>query len=300
MAAHRYWRLLNRKNNGDGSFTGLTEIQMRTVSGGSNVCSGGTATSSTPIQAGSAAQCFDGDTTTTIWQVSGTGSCWIGYDFGAGNSKDIVEVVVWPDKDSAARAFRECDIQWSDDSSTWTTVWSWTYSGWVVGTGAVFTKPSAVASRYWRVRCNTAVSGNNLSCAEMEMRLTSGGPDQTGSGTAFASTTFGSNPGTNDPSKAFDNNTSTLWSGSDTLAQTSWIAYDFGSGVTKAIAEISYTARNDVNYTQSPTSGWVESSTDGTNYLSRLAFSGLTWTSGSTNIITVAATGGRRRVPMML
>lgn len=273
MSAHRYWRLRCRLNSGDGSFTGLTEIQMRTVSGGSNVCSGGTAISTGTIQAGSAAQCFDGNTTTTLIQWSGTGSggaLSVGYDFGSGVTQDIVEIVVWPDKDAAARAFGEFDVQSSDDNVTWTTAWSVTTSGWVVGTSKTFTKPSAVAHRYWRIRPFKAFNGgtSGFGIAEVEMKETVGGTDATGSGTASARTTFSGTSAAN----AFDNSSSTIYSHNTVVFESDWLQYDFGSGVTKSIVEVTLLPRQDSSWQQAPTSAYVESSSDGVNFLERFRF----------------------------
>jgi hypothetical protein len=273
VSAHRYWRLRCRLNSGDGSFTGLTEIQMRTVSGGSNVCSGGTAISTGTIQAGSAAQCFDGNTTTTLIQWSGTGSggaLSVGYDFGAGVTQDIVEIVVWPDKDAAARAFGEFDVQSSDDNVTWTTAWSVTTSGWVVGTAKTFTKPSAAAHRYWRIRPFKSFNGatGGFGIAEVEMKETVGGTDATGSGTASARTTFSGTSAAN----AFDNSNSTIYSHNTVVAESDWLQYDFGSGVTKSIVEVTLLPRQDTSWQQAPTSAYVESSSDGVNFLERFRF----------------------------
>ena len=136
-----------------------------------------------------------------------------------------------------------------------------------------------------------------MSCAEMEMRESAGGADATGSGTASAGSTFSGFPASN----AFDNNAASLWSGSGDATDSAWLAYDFGSGVTKDIVQISFTARNDIDYTQSPTAGWIESSTDAINWLPRWTFLGLSWSQGSTNVFTdpgytPPSTGRRRQI----
>ncbi len=267
MSAHRYWRLYNRLNNGDGSFSGLTEIQMRTTTGGANVCSGGTAISTGTIQAGSAAQCFDGDTTTTLIQWATTNSVSVGYDFGAGVTKDIVEIVVWPDKDSAARAFAEFDVQYSDDNSTWTTAWSCTYAGWSVGTGTTFTKPSVAAHRYWRIRTFESISGGSagLALSEVEMKESVGGSDATGSGTASARTTFAGTSAAN----AFDNSSATIYSHNSAVAFSDWLQSDFGAGNNKSIVEVTILPRQDSSWVQAPRSVQIESGSDGISFIPR-------------------------------
>jgi hypothetical protein len=280
--AHRYWRLLCRKNAG-GGFTGISELELRSTSGGADETGSGTPLGSGSIQAGSLAAVFDNSTSTGVqWNGTGAG-LFIGYDFGAGNDKAIIEINVLPRHDSADRTFAEFDFQYSDDNASWTTAWSGSYTAWVIGTTVTFSQPSAAASRYWRVRGDTLGSGTSMSCAELELRETVGGADATGSGTASASSQFSSQF----PSLAFDNSAATFWSGSADVAQCSWLKYDFGVGVTKEIAQISYTARNDAFFTQAPTAGWIECSSDGRAFLSRKYFSALGWSAGASNTVTV-------------
>lgn len=69
-----------------------------------------------------------------------------------------------------------------------------------------------------------------LEVAEMEVKLGSGGTDLCTGGTAYADSYLSS---TYEPSKAFDNSTSTHWSSvSSTTVQTSWLAYYKSSGMT--------------------------------------------------------------------
>ena len=81
-----------------------------------------------------------------------------------------------------------------------------------------------------------------------------------------------------------------------------WLGYDFGSGVTKDIREISWTSRNGTTADQNPTAGWVESSSNGIDWLARWTFSGLgTWTLGSTQVFSdpaLASGSSRRRMVM--
>ncbi len=69
---------------------------MRTSIGGSNVVSGGTASASSEYSASySAAKAFDGSVATDNGWLSGNHAYeWLQYDFGAGNDKDIVEIVL--------------------------------------------------------------------------------------------------------------------------------------------------------------------------------------------------------------
>ena len=90
-------------------------------------------------------------------------------------------------------------------------------------------EPSAVSARYWRVFVTDswAASGYSVNLAEIEMRASAGGADQTGSGTASASSIFSSSFSADE---AFDKDPSTIWSTSD-MSLPQWIAYDFGTDV---------------------------------------------------------------------
>lgn len=135
MAAHRYWRIRIRVTGG-GANGGIGELQMRTSIGGANVVSGGTASASTIFSASyTAAKAFDGLTTDTgvgnAWAAlamgggAGQGSYpWLMYDFGAGNAKDIAEIVIFAPGASGLGANElptQFDWQYSDDNVTWVT-----------------------------------------------------------------------------------------------------------------------------------------------------------------------------------
>lgn len=299
MAAHRYWRFYHREGATGSSLCGITEIELRTAAGGADVTGTGTASASSSRAGEDAAKAFDNNLTTTLWQMDGDGhKSWIKYDFGAGNEKDIVEVLIRPDFGGGVRTPREIDVQFSDDNSAWTTAWMISYKAWSVGTSVVFTAPSVANHRYWRLRPNVLQSGGQtMGCAELEMRSAVGGADQTGSGTAVSRTIFPGAPASN----AYDNSTATEWSGDTAVLnveQSDWLGYDFGSGVTKDIQELAYTARvagTFSNQNQSPVSGWIESGADGQSWISRWAFSGKSYTSLGTTVIS-NSTARRRQI----
>lgn len=293
MAARRYWRLYNREGGGS-SLVNAAEIELRTSAGGADQTGSGTASASssntgteTPDRA------FDNNTG-TYWQGNGNAGVWIKYDFGAGNDKDIVQIAYTPLSGFGARAMRQFDIQSSPDDSTWTTEWSVSQPTWT-SSQQVFTKPSAVNSQYWRVRADSLQSGTVMSCAEMELRATAGGADETGSGSGVGDSAT-------NIANAFDNNTGTLWSGASINADCNWLGYNFGAGVTKDIQQVSWTSRNGTTADQNPTAGWVESGSDGISWISRWTFSGTgSWSLGDTKLFTNGAGGGsssRRRMVM--
>lgn len=279
VSGPRYWRLVARQLGAGGLAPAMVDLELR--SGGTDQTGSGTASASADRAGEEADKAFDNNGS-TFWQATAAVGMWIKYDFGAGAGQDITEIAITPNVGSAGEMFLSFDMQSSPDDSTWTTEWVVDYapSSWT-GPQVVFTKPTLGAARRWRIRADTLVSGNTMSCAEMEWRLSLGGTDETGSGTASASTTFGGFPASN----AFDNNTGTLWSGNAGIDDCEYLAYDFGSGVTKAIVQASFTARNDGSYTQSPTAGWIESGSDGISWLPVKRFTGLSWSAGATNTI---------------
>lgn len=121
MAAHRYWRL--RQVSGPGCMSS-TNIDFKTVLGGSNVAVGGT---------GLQSSCYSGDCAGygAYRAIDGSGlfhsDCtgngqWAGYDFGAGNDIEITaagwqERGAYPEQSPNALA-----LDWSDDGAAWTQV----------------------------------------------------------------------------------------------------------------------------------------------------------------------------------
>lgn len=119
MAAHRYWRLRNLAT----SYFTCTELQMREVAGGPNVVGGGTPIASSVYQGTYlTARAFDGNTGMPEWHSdgAGAGNNWLGYDFGAGNAKDIVQIV-YSQRSEASWSPNSWAFEYSDDGSDWTT-----------------------------------------------------------------------------------------------------------------------------------------------------------------------------------
>jgi hypothetical protein len=129
MSAHRYWRvyITGAQNN---PYVSAAEIQMFTATGGPNVCSGGTAFASSYYapEARTPPTAFDGNTnTSTSWTNSGATNPsvanpeWIGYDFGAGNDKDIIGFNWFLRNDGFwGQAPSNFKLQYSDDNVSWT------------------------------------------------------------------------------------------------------------------------------------------------------------------------------------
>lgn len=271
MAAHRYWRIYAFKNAGDASFIQFAEVQMRVVAGGADQCTGGTPSCSGSLQAGSAAGIFANDGATTFAQWSGTTDKWAKYDFGAGNAKDIVEVVLTGATGAASRTPAQFIVQSSDDNVNWTNEWAVSRTAaYTTNVDVVFTKPAAAASyRYWRCRIGEDGSWdvNVVSISKMEMRLVPGGADQCtgGAGVRYADN------GANVIANAFDGNSATFYATTDD-SHLQYFGYNFGAGNDKAINAIYLVPRQDSsNFRQWPLSLWVEASADGISWLPQWA-----------------------------
>jgi len=137
-----------------------------------------------------------------------------------------------------------------------------------------------VAHRYWRLYIWKPEVGTVPSIAEMELRSSLGGSDETGSGTASAS-----NESWGAAANAFDGVTTNFWAPSGIPA---WIAYDFGSGNDLDIVEISITARNDAAYKQTPFKFDLEYSDNGSDWTVLYTFRSETYTQGQTRVFNSA------------
>lgn len=138
------------------------------------------------------------------------------------------------------------------------------------------------AARYWRVFCWVGQT-SYLNIAEIVMSLTSGGADQTGSGTASGiSQILPTYPYAN----AVDNNTATAWV-SNNVSTNGWWMYDFGSGVTKAIKETSITLLNSGN-PDGILTGAIQYSHDASIWYPGRAMVNATWSLGQTRTWAVA------------
>ena len=126
MAAHRSWRAL--VSRGNSSIVAIGELTLRTVAGGAQAATGGTAYASSVWGAGfEAAKAFDGVVGaggggTNCWESAASfqgGDEWVAYDFGAGNEKDIVEVIVATFVESTSYIPARILMQWSDNGTNW-------------------------------------------------------------------------------------------------------------------------------------------------------------------------------------
>ena len=146
------------------------------------------------------------------------------------------------------------------------------------------------AHRIWRLAF-TSTAGNAYAMAEVQFRTAVGSPLLFGGGTATAAETYGGVPGSYDPSKAADNDPSTLWSANDNAAG-QWWQYDYGAGNGLAIVEVVITPRNDGYADQAPSAFDIEWSDDGETFTSVGSFTAQPWTAGVAQTFDVVAASG--------
>lgn len=110
---HRYWGVTFLSTVGE-QYAGLAEIEMAATVGGSDQCSGGTASASS-VNPGAdvAAKLFD-DNNTTAWAGTKGALDWVMYDFGV--PVDVAEVRMRARSTLPAQAPRAFSIWGSDDA----------------------------------------------------------------------------------------------------------------------------------------------------------------------------------------
>lgn len=125
---HRYWRVLITQNDGDGSYCGMTELELRGTAGGADLTTPTNANihssaSSTVNSENTAAEAFN-DHLASGWLSNTPGSSWLRWDFvsqGLG-PQVVAEVAIRGSWNVPAASPRNFQIQWSDNGTAWTTV----------------------------------------------------------------------------------------------------------------------------------------------------------------------------------
>lgn len=142
MAAHRLFRLFIISGNSTSSCR-IAELELRTVADVPEIPSGGSPIGSSQYSTGNSySRAFDGDVS-TYWRNSSSQDIpgqWIGYDYGAGNEKEIVQyaITAWTTPTYAPKQFQ---LECSDDGGvTWDlfSVQPADQTGWTAGEQRVF------------------------------------------------------------------------------------------------------------------------------------------------------------------
>jgi hypothetical protein len=266
---HRYWRVNVTANNGD-SVLVINELELFDATTGAKA-TGGTKSASSELNASYVAgNAFDGDFLSggagTVWATNSSASGWLQVDYGAGNEKDIRAFTIWSRVGFASQAPKDFTLQYSDNGSSWTTLITVTnQTSWLDREARTFVSstPSYTGSPWgdhlyyrWYILENNSSGASAL--GELEIRASAGGADQTsGSGTASASST----DSTFTASKAFDDNTSTLWASTTTPV---WIKYQAPSAI--GFAQIAMRARHDGFESSTPKRFVLQFSDDDSNW----------------------------------
>jgi hypothetical protein len=287
MTAHRYWRILIALNDGGGVHAGQ-QCQFRAVAGGPNVATGGTATASSTFGGFSVTNLF---ANTGQWASGGNGLEWVEYDFGAGVTKDIVEVVWQARTDNSQNQTPDvfC-LQFSDDNSTWTDRCYMHKTGWTLGQTIVFTQGTTPGGSHinWGFAPTAVPSAYSIN--ELQHRATIGGSSLDVGGTA----SDGFDDGTNVASHAFDGSNSTVWATSINRLP-NYILYALPSS--SAVAQVAITAENS-NPSKTPTAGNVIYSDDGLCWSIAYSVTPTTWSSLQTQTFNNPSAGENGTVAM--
>lgn len=148
MAAHRYWRIYILESAV--GWTRICELELRASKGGSDETGSGTAADSSHFSSYVAAEAFDNDLSAAhSWVANNSGTInlneWVSYDFGSGVTKDIVEIAITPWSGEYSRTPSKFALQYSDDNSTWYTLYEWVYT-WANNNQQIFNDTNAMSS----------------------------------------------------------------------------------------------------------------------------------------------------------
>lgn len=145
-AGYRYYRVVVSAV-GSGTAVGTIELELREVVGGPSVAvgAGGTAFASKFSSSRPPSEAFDGVLTANngCLETSATLPWHLGYDFGAGNEKQVVQYAVssYPTSTQTSnRSFKDWTFEGSNDGETWDTLDTVIgETGWTLGEQRVFT-----------------------------------------------------------------------------------------------------------------------------------------------------------------
>lgn len=135
-APHLYWRV-NITSSAFGGNTGFAEISMASSVGGSNQCSGGTATAIGHDSSYEPDKALDSNASTSWNYASSTG--WWRYQFAT--AVQVLEVKITARLDAPTTSPTTWDLQYSDDGTTFTTLKSFTAATWTTGATQTFEYP---------------------------------------------------------------------------------------------------------------------------------------------------------------
>ncbi len=137
-----HWRMVTLTNGGSAA-TSLVELEMRSSLGGTDQCSGGTASTNDDYGgAFPATNAFD-NSLTTLWAGNGAAGLWLRYVFAS--ALRVVEIAITERDTEVTQAPRSGVVEYSTDSgATWGTAFTWSTGAWsAVNEQRVFSDPTA-------------------------------------------------------------------------------------------------------------------------------------------------------------
>lgn len=281
------WRLQQRRNSGDSTYTGMYEFDWLDSGGLKIDTTGATHSGSTP-QAGAHANLHDGLTGAGSGFCQVTGAAAVNFDTTFLTAKAVHGVKIWPMRDAVARTPGHFDIQ-AFVSGAWQTVFSVAMPTWTIDVPQTFLKPThTAAARYWRNRVTTLSGGGTLAMSEQQWRLTLGGANAALSKVAIFRAEQAGQPASN----LHDGNINTFYASTNAVfyADADYAGVDMGVGQTANFAQMAMSARNDGFPNQCPASGQIQSSDDGISWLPRKTYSLPAFTTnGQTQTVDIAA-----------
>lgn len=291
-AGHIYWRLqIDSNNDNSTAFTCLVALDMRTSIGGSNVATGGTAFSGgsgADVGGSEAAKAFDGSTSTEWARTSATNTI-IGYQFAS--PVNIVEIAMSGTRTGTINGFGaqrsplKGRLQYSDDGTTYTTVFEFYERSWNASGATRVWPQTPAAGQYKMFRISfTAVNGGNFTMMqEVQMLDALGGSDQCNGGAAFAIV----NTTNQEAWRAFDNVDGLPYAASTTGQLPGYMGYAFPLPVAVPQYTIRCTADSGGSNARTPNTFKLQGSNDFVTWTDLDSRSGITWAIPETKTFTV-------------
>lgn len=267
MPSSTKWRVYIYEFNG-GFVPGIAEIEMHTSVGGSDVCTGGTATASHTFGGYVAANAFDDDDS-TFWDANVNTATWVQYEFGS--AQDIVEFsITCPPSSNQYDVPASFELQYYDGSDWIATIWRAAEWGWSAGEKRTFSTTSPANSKeLWRLYISAVKSGPYAGISEMRMHTGHTTTDACTGGSPAASSPYSPSYL---PSNVFSGDwASSGWAGKSNTGV--WIGYLFPS----AVDIVRFTVQGRfIAYTESPMDFEFQY-WDGSAWVTTLSYTGVVW-----------------------
>lgn len=261
---HRYWRV-NFKEIEDGSSVYISQMVFIEAKTYKTISVDGTPISGSSFGSNTEPFIYDSSPYGTWGASISSGLGWLGYDFGEGVRKEVGAVGLMCYYTSQNGKPRVFDIDWSDDGTTWSTLYTVNTGYWPDSDEfRWFWNPkleNPEGSRwgtheYWRLLLLSAGS-NSLRAIELQWQETPGGPNVAVDGTPSQSSTYS----THTADQAYDGSFTTYSETSTASLWTENIAYQFSEPV--SLVQLSYWPSTDSNI---PRVGMMQFSDDGGNW----------------------------------